>query len=87
MGIYAYQCIVYTFTLVEYNNYQHDSIYSKCRVHTSELGRVLECDIGGAVNELVLIGQTDRTVLSKVSHTLQKLIRGDAHVSNGRRLT
>lgn len=57
------------------------------RVYTSELGGKLEGDIGGAVDKLVFIGQTDRTVLSKVSHTLQELVRGDAHVSNGRRLT
>lgn len=62
-------------------------IQPRCRVYTSELGGKLEGNIGGAVNELVLIGQADRTVLSKVSHTLQELVRGDAHVSNGRRLT
>lgn len=56
-------------------------------VQTSELGSELKSDVRGAVDELVLIGQTDGTVLTKVSHPLQEFIWGDAHICNGCRLT
>lgn len=56
-------------------------------VQTSELGSELKSDVRGAVDELVLIGQTDGTVLTKVSHPLQEFIWGDAHICNGSRLT
>lgn len=56
-------------------------------VQTSELGSELKSDVRGAVDELVLIGQTDGTVLTKVSHPLQELIWGDAHIRNRCRLT
>ena len=56
-------------------------------VQTSELGSELKSDVRGAVDELVLIGQTDGTVLTKVSHPLQEFIWGDAHICNGCCLT
>ena len=59
----------------------------KWGVQTSELSSELKSDVRGAVDELILIGQTDGTVLTKVSHPLQEFIWGDAHICNGCRLT